>query len=127
MRKVLTAFVVLAAVAIGSAFGFACGDGDGDTMYTVDVQFNETVTDADLDEAGALLRAYDEGLDFIIMEIFPPIGSATVETDAPDFCATVVDEVEAKSYVRSVECLLAIEVDDGDVDPNAPVAATPGG
>ena len=124
MRKVLTAFVVLAAVTVASAF--ACGDGDG-TKYDVTVQFNESVTQDDLEETDALLRGYDPDAEFIIMEIFPPIGSATLETDAADFCAAVAAEFEAKSYVRKVECLLAIEVDDGDVDRDAPVAATPGG
>lgn len=126
MKRALTAFLMLAAVAIASGFAFACGD-DGDTMYAVDVQFNESVTEADLDEAEALLRGYDGDLEFVILEIFPPIGSAMLETDAPDFCATVVAELEAKSYVRSVECSRAVEADESDADSDAPVAATPGG
>ncbi len=128
MRKALTAFMMLAALAVASAFAFACSDdGGGDTMYTVDVQFNESVTEADLDEAGALLLGYDTDAQFIILEIFPPIGRIALETDAPDFCATVVAELEAKNYVDGVECLLAIEVGDGDGDPDEPVSATPGG
>lgn len=129
MKKVLTGFVMLAAIAVASAFGLACGDdgSGGDTMYTVDVQFNESVTEADLDEASDLLRGYDPDAEFLILEIFPPIGNATLENDAPDFCATVEAELEAKSYVRGVECSIAVEVSDGDGDADAPVSATPTG
>ena len=100
---------------------------DEAARYEVTVQFNTTVTQDDLDEAGALLGTYDNDLEFLIMEIFPPIGRATLETDTPDFCATVVAELEAKSYVRSVECSRAVEADESDADSDAPVAATPGG
>ncbi len=127
MKRVLTAFMMLAAVAVASAFAFACGDDDGPTMYAVDVQFNESVTEDDLEEAEALLRGYDEDLEFLILEIFPPIGSATLETDTANFCETVEAELQAKSYVRSVVCSIAADADGGDADPDAPVAATPGG
>ena len=72
----------------------------------------------DLFEVGALLRTYDDDLDYGILEIFPPIARATLTTDAPDFCRTVEAELGAKSYVDSVSCrpLLSGEpTDDGEV------------
>ncbi len=72
--------------------------------YEVTVQFNDSVTQQDIDEAGALLGTYDDDLEFVIMEIFPPIGSAVLATDAPDFCPTVKAALEAKSYIDSASC-----------------------
>jgi len=73
-------------------------------QYEVTVQFNTSVTQDDIDEAAALLRAYDEDLEFLIMEIWPPIGRALLATNVPDFCQTVEAELEAKSYVDDVSC-----------------------
>ncbi|UCH86066.1 MAG: hypothetical protein JSU97_05860 [Dehalococcoidia bacterium] len=73
-------------------------------QYEVTVQFNTSVTQDDIDEAAALLRAYDEDLEFLIMEIWPPIGRALLTTNVPDFCQTVETELEAKSYVDDVSC-----------------------
>lgn len=73
-------------------------------QYEVTVQFNTSVTQDDIDEAAALLRAYDEDLEFLIMEIWPPIGRALLATNVPDFCQTVEAELEAKSYVDGVSC-----------------------
>jgi hypothetical protein len=73
-------------------------------QYEVTVQFNTSVTEDDIDEAEALLRAYDEGLEFVTMEIWPPIGRALLATDVPDFCQTVEAELGAKSYVDDVSC-----------------------
>lgn len=72
--------------------------------YEVTVHFNASVTQDDIDEASALLRAYDDDLEFLIMESFPPIGRALLATNAPDFCRTVEAELEAKSYVDGVSC-----------------------
>ena len=76
----------------------------GAPQYEVTVQFNTSVTQDDIDEAAALLRAYDEDLEFLIMEIWPPIGRALLATNVPDFCQTVEAELEAKSYVDDVSC-----------------------
>lgn len=78
----------------------------GEARYEVTVQFNTSVMQDDIDEVDALLRAYDDDLEFLIMESFPPIGRALLATDAPDFCQTVEAELQAKSYVDDVSCRL---------------------
>jgi hypothetical protein len=93
----------------------ACDD------YDVTVRFNDSAVQEDIDEAGALLRTYDSDFDFIIMEIFPPIGRAVLETDVADFCRTVTSALEGKSYVESVKCAPMLPGDFTDVDPDAPV------
>lgn len=92
---------VVGAVALSIALA-ACGGGA--TGYEVVVGFNTSVQQDDLDEADALLRTYDEDLDFLIQESFPPVGRATLETDETDFCATIEPELEAKPYVDDVMC-----------------------
>jgi len=74
------------------------------TQYEATVHFNTSVTQDDIDEASALLRAYDQDLEFLIMESWPPIGRALLATDAPDFCEAVQAELEARSYVDDVSC-----------------------
>lgn len=81
----------------------ACGSGDGAT-FDVDIQFNESVQQEDIDQVRDLLATFDAGLEFVVLEIFPPQGRATVETDDPDFCQTVLDELETRTYVDSVRC-----------------------
>ncbi len=119
------ATIVLTAVAIavlGTMLGLtlsrASGD-DGGARYEVTVRFNTSVTQGDIDEVGALLRSYDEDVEFIIMESFPPIGQAVLATDAPDFCGTIETELEAKSYVDDVSCGPWEDKDIGE--PDAPV------
>ena len=96
--------------------------------YEVTVQFNDSVTQEDMDEAGVLLRTFDDDIDFLIMEIFPPVGHAVLVTDgyvgrprdASDFCQTVQAELEAKRFVDSVSCRPWQEPDQAD--PDAPVS-----
>ncbi len=97
----------------------ACG-GDGAIEYQVNVRFNETVTQGDPDEVAAFLRIYDDGLDFLIQESFPPTGRALVKTDAPDFCVAVESGLEAKSYVESVTCAVR-QATTPSASPDQPV------
>jgi hypothetical protein len=76
----------------------------GATRYEVTVGFNTTVTQDDIDEVGALLRAYDDEVEYVVMESWPPVGRALVTTDVADFCQTVEAELEAKSYIDDVSC-----------------------
>jgi hypothetical protein len=76
----------------------------GAARYEVMVHFNTSVTQDDIDEVGALLRAYDEDLEFLIMESWPPIGRALLSAKLPDFCGTVEGEFEGKSYVNDLSC-----------------------
>lgn len=95
------------ATAIDSPTASPTPTAGGEALYEVTVQFNTSVMQDDIDDVGALLRAYDDDLEFLIMESFPPIGRALLATDAPDFCQTVEAELEAKSYVDDVSCRLA--------------------
>lgn len=114
----ITAVAVLAAV-LGITFT-RTSDGNGAAQYEVTVRFNTEVTQDDIDEAGALLGTYDDDLEFVIMEIFPPIGREVPATGEPDFCQTVEAKLEAKSYVNSVSCQPWQEPDQAD--PDAPVS-----
>ncbi len=76
----------------------------GAARYEVKVGFNTSVTQDDIDEASALLRAYDDDLEFVIMESWPPIGRALLATNVADFCQTVEAELKAESYVDDVSC-----------------------
>ena len=124
--------VVLAIVAGSLLLAVACGDGEeeatatptatatataiaspsasptpstgGAIRYEVTVGFNTSVTQDDIDEVGALLRAYDDELEYVVMESWPPVGQAVLTTDVADFCQTVEAELEAKSYIDDVSC-----------------------
>ncbi len=97
--------VALAALAL-----LACaGGGDDGDAYSVGVQFNETVQQEDIDEVEAILRGYDQDLEFVVLELFPPDGRATLVTDAPNFCPTVRAELESLAYVESVSCQPIVE------------------
>src|SRR3972149_2219310 len=78
--------------------------GNGATQYDVAIEFNASVTQDDMDEVADLLRTFDDDLDFLIMERFPPAGRATLATDGPDFCGTVEADLAARSYIDSATC-----------------------
>jgi len=132
MRLAGRSLTLVLAIVAGSLLLAACGDGEeeapptpsatatataiaspaapptpttgGATRYEVTVRFNTSVTQDDIDEVGALLRAYDDELEFLLMESWPPIGRAQLTTDVADFCQTVEAELEAKSYIDDVSC-----------------------
>ncbi len=87
-------------------------------QYEVTVQFNSSVTQDDLDEAGALLRTYDEDVEFLTTRCYLPMGRAVVTTDAPD---TIEAELEAKTYVDNVSYQPRDESNQGK--PGSPVEA----
>ncbi|MCH7837429.1 MAG: hypothetical protein IIC26_02865 [Chloroflexi bacterium] len=68
------------------------------------IQFNESYTEEDIDEADAFLHTFDDDLEFIILEIFPPIGSVTLTLETSDECSTIEAQLAAKSYVAGVTC-----------------------
>jgi inhibitor of cysteine peptidase len=112
----------LALIAAGAILALACdgSEADGQTRYEVEVRFNTSVMQEDIDEAEAILRAFDDDLEFLVLESFPPIGRAFLESDAPDFCSTVTAALEAKSYVSSASCGPRRDDSDGG-DPDASV------
>ncbi len=121
--RIAAGLMVIVGVVLGSALAISLvqrSNADETARYEVTVQFNITVTQDDLDEAGALLRSFDDDVDFLIMEIFPPIGRAVLATDAPGFCRTVEAALEAKSYVDGASCRPWQEPDEAE--PDAPVS-----
>ncbi len=78
--------------------------GEGGDYFQVTVQFNTSYTQDNIDEAGAFLRTFDDDLEFLVMEIFPPIGSAVLDLETSDECSTIEAQLEAKSYVAGVSC-----------------------
>ena len=98
--------------------------GDGDAHFQVTVQFNTSYTQEDIDEVDAFLHTYDENLEFIILEIFPPIGSVLLTLETSDECSTIEAQLEAESYVSDVTC--SPWQPNGEVnDPDAPVTNLP--
>lgn len=93
---------------------------EGRAQYEVTVRFNTSITQDGISEVEALLRTFDPDLQFVIMEIFPPIGRAVLATDEPNFCESVEAELEAKSYVDDASCQPWQEPDPAD--PDAPVS-----
>ncbi len=121
--RIAAGLMVIVGAVLGTVLGIYLmqgSDADETAQYEVTVQFNPTVTQDDLNEAGALLRSFDEDVDFLILEIFPPIGRAVVTTEAADFCQTLETELGAKSYVDEVSCGPHVETDQSD--PDAPVS-----
>ncbi len=121
--RIAAGLMVIVGVVLGSALGISLvqrSNADETAQYEVTVQFNTTVTQDDLNEAGSLLRTFDDDVDFLIMEIFPPIGRAVLATDAPDFCPTVQAALEAERYVDGASCRPWQEPDQAE--PDAPVS-----
>ncbi len=121
-RMAAAAGLIVAVAVLGVVAGVSsgCGAGGGAPQFEVSVQFTTEATQDDLDEAGAFLRTFDDELEFLILEIFPPIGRAVVTTEAAGFCQTVEAELGAKSYVSSVSC--RPQAESGQADPDAPVS-----
>ncbi len=89
--------------------------GDGSNYFQVTVQFNTSYTQDNIDEAAAFLRTFDDELEFVVMEILPPIGSAVLDLETSDECSTIEAQIEAKSYVAGVTC--ESSQPNGEVEP----------
>lgn len=114
-------------MAFGAALGILVGitliqasGGSGATQYEVTVRFNSSVTQDDIDEAAALLRTFDDDVEFLIMEMFPPVGRAAVAAGTSGFCQAVAAELGARSYVNDVSCRPL--AGGGGAEPDAPVS-----
>lgn len=113
------ALALAAAVAIALAISIRAG-GDGGARYDVTVNFDRTATQEEMEAVAAALRAFDADADMLILEIFPPIGRAIVETDAADFCSSARERLEPVHGVAGVSC--RPHEADGPADPDAPVS-----
>jgi len=121
--RMAAGLLVIVGAVLGTvlAISFASeSSGDAANQYEVTVRFNSSVTQDDIDEVGALLHTYDDDLEFLVMESFPPVGRAVMAAEAPDFCQTVETELAGKSYVLDVSCQLWAR--GGGADPDAPVS-----
>ena len=114
--------VLLLALTAATAIAFACASSP--TKYHVIVHFNASVTQTDMDDVAGYLRDFDQGLDFLVQESFPPTGVATLRTNAKNFCATVEGELTSRSYIDGVDCRNAADVTPVE-SPDAPVGSTP--
>ena len=105
----------------GAGAGLVVGAlaGSGAAQYEVTVRFNSSVTQDDIDEAAALLRTFDDDVEFLIMEMFPPVGRA-VAAGTSGFCQAVAAELGARSYVNDVSCRPL--AGGGGAEPEAPVS-----
>ena len=121
--RIAAGLLIIVGAVLGTVLAITftrASSGSEAAQYEVTVQFNTTVTQDDLDEAGAFLRTFDDDLEYLILEIFPPIGQAVVTTEAADFCQMVETELGAKSYVDDVSCGPNVETDQAD--PDKPVS-----
>jgi hypothetical protein len=112
--------MAVAIVGVLAGVSSGCGSDDDARRFDVSVQFTTEATQDDIFDVGAFLRTFDDDLEYLILEIFPPIGRAVVTTEAADFCQTVETELGARSYVDDVSC--GPYVDILPVDPDEPVS-----
>ncbi len=120
LAGMLLLVAVMAMACGGDGQDSADGPSDGGDRYEVTVRFNTSVTQEDIDAVEARLRGYDDGLDFVVMESFPPVGRAILTVYSAGFCATVESELEAASYVDEVSCAPSQTPTSGD--PDEPVS-----
>ena len=78
--------------------------GGGTVRYEVVVRYNTSVEQGDFSTTSDFLRAYDTGLDFIVQESWPPTGVASLQTDTPNFCDAIFDELASQSYIDDFSC-----------------------
>ena len=97
----------------------ACAAG----AFDVAIDFNEAVTQADMDLAQEVLASFDPTVQLLILESFPPMGRATVTTADPAFCEGVQAKLSDNPGVASVTCEPAAPV--VDPMPDEPVSSTP--
>lgn len=98
MRAVsLAAFGTLAALALA-------GCREGAPSYDVTVAFNDRYTEAALQETDAILRSYDDHIDVLVQESFPPVARTVIRSSSEDFCEDLRSQLETKPYVERVDC-----------------------
>ena len=120
-KSAIATMGLASALAIVSGACASDGNGGDDARrFDVSVQFTTEATQDDIFDVGAFLRTFDDDLEYLILEIFPPIGRAVVTTEAVDFCQTAEAELGAKSYVDDVSCEPHVEIDQAD--PDEPVS-----
>ena len=74
------------------------------SKHEVSIRFNETVQQTDIDEVAALVAEYDNDAKVVVLELFPPVARAVVETDIARFCDELGAHLEGRPYIASVSC-----------------------
>ena len=72
--------------------------------YQVVVSYNTSVTQPDLDDTDEFLGSFDADLEFLVQESWPPTGVANLQTDTPNFCDAIFDELASRSYIENFSC-----------------------
>jgi hypothetical protein len=123
VRIAIVGSLAVFVAAIVAIVGLALVDaGDDAAKYSVHINFTREYTEADLTEAADILRTFDPDVDMMVLESFPPQGSAVIESDDPDVCTAVEAAFEGKAYTGDVSCVPYVPVTDGNGDE--PVSTT---
>jgi hypothetical protein len=116
---------VLGVVAAISFAGASGGNGDANSNgpragdCEVTINYNTSVTQADLDEVELMVRALDADAEMVLAESWPPIGGASLAVDAAA-CDGLVDALTNMSYVESASWQTFDPAGVGD--PDSPVS-----
>jgi hypothetical protein len=119
-------------ICIDDGMGAECVD-DGsnppsgvNTVYDLTIAFNESVTDAGLEEVARIVDGIAPGTDFLIRESFPPVGAGRIVTAMLEFCPDIEAKFESLPYVSDATCAVAAD-DPPLAEPDEPVSSEPGG
>lgn len=123
VRIAIVGSLAIFVLAIVAVVGLALVDaGDEAERYSVHINFTREYKEADLTEAADILRTFDPDVDMMVLESFPPQGSAIIESDDPDVCDAVEAAFEGKAYAGDVSCGPYTEPEPGGGDE--PVSTT---
>jgi hypothetical protein len=96
---------VLPVVALGLVAVALLGScGERAPAYDVTIAFNQQYTEAALQEVDAILRAYDDDIDVLVQESFPPVARTVIHSKVENFCDELRAQLEVKPYVERVDC-----------------------
>lgn len=73
-------------------------------QWVVSVYLAASVTPADMEAVGEMIRFYDPAAEMFVLETFPPILRALVATQFPAFCEAIIAQLTAQPYVTTASC-----------------------
>ncbi|HXF51592.1 MAG TPA: hypothetical protein VNM43_07920 [Dehalococcoidia bacterium] len=93
-------------VAVLGALGAlaVAGCREGVPSYDVTVAFNDRYTEAALQETDAILRSYDDDIDVLVQESFPPVARTVIQSSMENLCEDLRSQLERKPYIEQVDC-----------------------
>lgn len=74
------------------------------TLYKVEILYTTSAAQDNFGEVSALLRTYDQNLQYFPQEIFPRIDIVFLRTDIANLCPTIEGVLEERIYVQKVTC-----------------------